>query len=276
MSSRKATRSKSSSSASTTGARSAFRCASSIRKRGKTSKPKKSSNSGKPGNNTSSRKEQSGRCHFRRSGRSLRGQIGVPDRRRAEQGGKSVVAKQLLDAEPRGERMRSLRKQARRPCPDRSGVMSENESCLAPSGQFRIDFRKNSGIEQGAMFGPPRRVDAVAGAKRIETVCRARKFAARQSQRVDHAISRDRLDIQECEFRVKKPHIEFGIMRDDFGAAGEFQEIRHDFGKDRLAREKLGGNSMKPEGLLGHVAAGIDIGVGKLGARDGIQKLDTT
>src|ERR1700736_5931323 len=64
-------------------------------------------------------------------------------------------------------------------------------------------------------------------------------------------------------------------MRDDFGTAGEFQEIRHDIGKDRLAREKLGGNSMHPEGFLGHVAAGIDIGVEGFAGRDRIQKPDT-
>src|SRR5207237_362703 len=49
-----------------------------------------------------------------------------------------------------------------------------------------------------------------------------------------------------------------------------------DIGKDRLAREKLGGNSMHPEGFLGHVAAGVDIGVEGFAGRDRIQKLDTT
>jgi hypothetical protein len=40
---------------------------------------------------------------------------------------------------------------------DQSGARGENESCLAPASQFGIDFRKNSGIEQRAMFGPPGR-----------------------------------------------------------------------------------------------------------------------
>ena len=47
------------------------------------------------------------------------------------------------------------------------------------------------------MFGPPRRIDPVAHAKRVKTVRRAWKFAARQSQRVNHAIPRDRLNVEE-------------------------------------------------------------------------------
>ena len=79
------------------------------------------------------------------------------------------------------------------------------------------------------MFGPPRGFDPVADAKRVKTVRRTRKLAARQSQCVDHAISRDRLNIQESEFRVEKSQVEFGIMRNDFGVADKLQEIVGDF-----------------------------------------------
>ena len=73
---------------------------------------------------------------------------------------------------------------------------------LTGADQLHIDFGKQFGIEQRAVFGAPRIVDPIALAKIIESVRSARILAARQHQGVDQPLP----PRSACASRAPAPH----------------------------------------------------------------------
>ena len=70
--------------------------------------------------------------------------------------------------------------------------VSKRERPLAASSQLAIDLDENLRVQKRAVANPPRPVDAVAVAKRVQAVRRSRVLFSRKRQRVDDAIHADR------------------------------------------------------------------------------------
>ena len=72
----------------------------------------------------------------------------------------------------------------------RCGYLRQNELRLTGPDQLDIDFGKQLGVEQRAMLGAAGIVDRVPHAKIVEPIGPARMLAARNQERIDHALAR--------------------------------------------------------------------------------------
>ena len=70
-------------------------------------------------------------------------------------------------------------------------ALGQAELRLARADQLQIDLGQDLGVEQRAVLGAARIVDAVARAQIVEPVRARRMLAARQQQRVDQPLARD-------------------------------------------------------------------------------------
>jgi len=137
-------------------------------------------------------------------GQRLRKQIRVPKRRPAECCNKSAVTGQIIRAEPGRERVRSLRKKASPAASDDTGTFPKTRCAWRPpvnSHRLRREFRHRARRHVWSAA----RYRSRSARKRVKTVRRARKFAARQSQRVNHAIPRDRSRSRNASSALRKP-----------------------------------------------------------------------
>ena len=76
--------------------------------------------------------------------------------------------------------------------PPRLSPAEQTERRLPAADHLDIDFGEKLGVEQRAVFGAVRIVDAVAAAERIERVRAHRVLAAGKRQRVRHQVVGDR------------------------------------------------------------------------------------
>ena len=112
----------------------------------------------------------------------------------------------------------------RRPAAACGAMVPSAKRRLPAAEQLEIDLRQNLGVEQRAVLGAGAVVDAVAGAERVEAVRSVRMAAARQQQRVDEAMLRDRRAAAEPELHVDEAAVEAGIVRDQRAVADEVGE----------------------------------------------------
>src|SRR5882724_8619630 len=74
---------------------------------------------------------------------------------------------------------------------DSATGLDENKGSLPPPDEFKVHFCQQLGIEQRAVFGAARIIDAVAGTKVIKPVSPAGVPASCQHQRVDKPLTLD-------------------------------------------------------------------------------------
>ena len=77
-------------------------------------------------------------------------------------------------------------------------ALGEAELRLARADQLQIDLGQDLGVEQRAVLGAPRIVDAIARAQIVEPVRPGRMLAARQQQRIDQPLARDRRTLRRA------------------------------------------------------------------------------
>ena len=87
-------------------------------------------------------------------------------------------------------------------------ALGEAELRLARADQLQIDLGQDLGVEQRAVLGAARIVDAVARAQIVEPVRPGRMLAARQQQRVDQPLARDRRTLDALELGDEKAVVE--------------------------------------------------------------------
>ena len=113
-------------------------------------------------------------------------------------------------------------------------AFGKTELRLARADQLEIDLGQNFGVEQRAVLGAARIVDAVARAQIVEPVGPGRMLAPRQQQRIDQPLARDQRALDALELGIEKAVIEAGIVDDQRRVADEGQEVVDDVGEARL------------------------------------------
>ncbi len=108
----------------------------------------------------------------------------------------------------------------------RGADVHEAEIRLLAADQLDIDLGQDLGVEQRAVLGSARIVDAIARAQRIEVVGCAWMFSARQRQGVEGAGRIERRRADAGEFRVQKADVEAGVVRHEPRIAEELREAR--------------------------------------------------
>ena len=83
-------------------------------------------------------------------------------------------------------------------------------------------------------------------------------LAARQRERIRHAVDGDRFAPEAREFRVEETHVELGVVDDETRVADESEKIVDDRRKDRLVPQRRRRMAVDAKSVLGHLALGID------------------
>src|SRR6185312_1689437 len=192
-----------------------------------------------------------------------RGSIAQPDRLFAQGCDESAVRFAIGFADAGNKRRRPL-------AHDNSGAagftamldpFAEAELSLPAADQLEIDFGQNFSVEQRAVFGAARIVDAVMFAQGVEVVWSRRELAARQHQRIDQTIARDQSALDALELGTQKAVVESSIVDHQRRIANESEEF---------VRQPVDG-----EGFPRHVALRVDVIVERRAGRNPIEQLDT-
>ena len=121
---------------------------------------------------------------------------------------------------------RHARRQRRGPCRLR-GIRTLDAAALRGDGkaetglpsahQFRVDFGEKFGVQKRAVLGAARIVDSVARTQIVELVGYETMAAARQSERIDNALARQRAMAATLDLGVEEGNVETRIVRDEPG-----------------------------------------------------------
>ena len=120
-----------------------------------------------------------------------------------------------------------------------AGVRGQDQLRLPRPDQVDIDLGQQLGVEQRAMLGAAGIVDRIARAEIVQPVRHARMLAARQQQRVDQPLARDRLPLDTVELGIDEADVERGVVDDERRVADELQELLDHFRKQRLVRQGI-------------------------------------
>jgi hypothetical protein len=199
---------------------------------------------------------------------------------------------QSFGAEARHEsavRLDLRRRQSRRERPwprgDGSGVCPQHDRLPAIDREFEprlmaadeldIDGGEKPAIQQRAVLVALRQIDAVALAQGIETARGAGMPPSRKCERVDNAVPTQEWPGGAIELGIEKAEIEGRVVHHEPGAIEEGEHIVGKLGKARLVAQEFRGEAMHVEGLIGHVAFGVQMTVPHPPRRDAVDQLDT-
>jgi hypothetical protein len=143
-----------------------------------------------------------------------------------------------------------------------------------PTHQLDIDRCEQPAIEQRAVHLALGKVDAVALAERIEAAGRARMPPPGQRQRVHHAVPAQQRPPRPVELGIEEAEIEGGVVHHQHGAFDEAKHVVGQIGEARLVAQELGGEAVHLEGLVWHVALGVEVAMPTAPGRDAIDQLD--
>ena len=166
------------------------------------------------------------------------------------------MGRELGFGEPRrqGDRPRPDRARPTVRPPRRRAGLDQAELRLAAADQLEIDLGQNLGVEQRAVLGAARIVDAEAGAQIVEPVGSARIFAAGQQQGIDHAVARDRGLPARSSSALRKPRSNVALWATSGASPMNAIKLLGHLGKQRLVLEEVERQAMDREGLGRHVA----------------------
>src|SRR6185312_8194409 len=206
-----------------------------------------------------------------------RGSIAQPDRLFAQGCDESAVRFAIGFADAGNKRRRPL-------AHDNSGAagftamldpFAEAELSLPAADQLEIDFGQNFSVEQRAVFGAARIVDAVMFAQGVEVVWSRRELAARQHQRIDQTIARDQSALDALELGTQKAVVESSIVDHQRRIADESEEFVRDLHEAWLVTQEFDRQPVDGEGFPRHVALRVDVIVERRAGRNPIEQLDT-
>ena len=150
----------------------------------------------------------------------------------------------------------------------------QHQAALAPADQLQIDFRRQLGVQQRAVLGARRQVDAKALAQFVQRIARAGNLALGDFDGVDGARQRNARAADPLQFGIDELDVEAGIVDHQRRVAQEFQEFLHHMGEQRLVGQEFRRQAMHPLGFDGHVAFGIQIELQGAAGGDMIHQLD--
>src|SRR5664280_818530 len=99
-------------------------------------------------------------------------------------------------------------------------------------------------------------------------------LAARQQQRIDQPLARDRRTLDALELGDEEAVVEAGIVDHQRRVADEAEEIVGDVAEKRLVLEELGRQPVNGEGLGRHLALRVEIAVERRAGRNPVEQLD--
>ena len=155
-----------------------------------------------------------------------------------------------------------------------AGLGRQDQLRLPGTDQIDVDLGQKLGVEQRAVLGSAGIVDRIARAEVIEPVRNAGVLAPCQQQRVDQPLARDRRPLDAIELGIDEADVERGVVDHQRRVGDEFEKIADHLGKQRFARQELGGKTVHRERLGRHVALGVDVAVKGLPGRHAIENLD--
>ena len=182
---------------------------------------------------------------------------------------------ELRRIEPRRQRRRPLpgRSRRQRSADRQPGFLDQCQRHLPSADQLEIDVGEDFGIEQRAMQRPPRIVDAIVLAQRIEIDAGAGVLFAGEDDGVDHRVG-EAAAAGLFEFDIEELHVETGIVGDERRLAEKAQHLVGDLGEARLVGEERIGEAMDAKRLLGHLPLGIEVAMEILAGRDVVDEFD--
>jgi preprotein translocase subunit SecB len=202
-------------------------------------------------------------------------EIFAPNGGFAERGNKCAVRLLLGCGQARRERYR--------PGAYRGGLISaaasldhldEPQLRLAGADQLDIDLGQQLCVEQGAVFGAPRAIDAEAGAEVVEPVRPRRITAPRQQQGIDQPHAPDQRLAAALQLRIEEAEVEAGVMRHQHGIAEEFDEFLDRIGKARLVFEEFGREPVDGKGFRRNVPFRVEIAMEAAAGGKTVEQLD--
>src|SRR5580693_6685700 len=99
-------------------------------------------------------------------------------------------------------------------------------------------------------------------------------LAARNEQRIDHALAGDQRPPSALELGIEEGDVESGIVDDQRRVAEEGDQVVHDFGKESLVLEELIIEAVNRKRFRRHAALGVEIAVERLARGDAVDELD--
>ena len=135
----------------------------------------------------------------------------------------------------------------------------QNELSLPGADQVEIDLRQEFGVEQGAVLGAARIVDATTRTKIVQPVgrrrdtCAAPAAACRPAARAAAAVLPAR-----SSSALRKPRSNKALCATSGASPMNADQFLGDLGEERLVLEKLDRQAMDRDRLRRHVALRID------------------
>ena len=114
----------------------------------------------------------------------------------------------------------------------------EFEADLAAAVQLDIDLGQQFRIEQRAVPGAVRAVDAITGAQRVERILGTGMAHPRHGDGIDHPAAIERGKPAAREFGIDKAEIEAGIVGNQRGIAEKCQQVVHPGREQRLVGQE--------------------------------------
>ena len=117
-------------------------------------------------------------------------------------------------------------------------------------------------------------IDTEATAERIKGSRCAWEFAPCERDGIDNCKPLEWRPVDQGQLCIKKLEIEFGVVDHQVTVTQKGDEILRHVGEKRVGAEKFRAESVDPEGLLGHVALGIDISLVSAARWDPVDELE--
>jgi hypothetical protein len=153
------------------------------------------------------------------------------------------------------------------------GLGDQRQADLPAAKQLQIDIGEDFAVEQRAVQGALRIVDAIVLAQRIEADPRPGMALARHHHGINDIVAEAR-PLDPLEFVIEKAHVERRIVDHQRRIADELEKGIGLGGKFRLVAQELRRQPMNAEGLFRHRAFGVEIDVKMSAGRDVIDQLD--
>ncbi|KAG1456707.1 hypothetical protein G6F57_015039 [Rhizopus arrhizus] len=142
-------------------------------------------------------------------------------------------------------------------------VVRGDQQRVLPAGHGQPDFGQQLRVKQCAVQRAMSIGNAEAVAQRVQRIALAREQRPRVQQRIGDrlAVFGDRAAARLGQFGVEELHVERGVVRDQFGALDDFDELVRHIGEAGLVRQELRRQPVHRQGLGVAVAVRVQVDV---------------
>src|SRR6185437_15708520 len=150
-------------------------------------------------------------------------------------------------------------------------ALRQTELRLPRADQLQINLGQDLGVEQRAVLGTPRIVDAITRTQIVKPVRPGRMLAARQHQSIDQPLARDWWALDTFELGYQKTVVETGIVDHQRRVPDEGEEFVDHAAKARLVLEELGRQSVNGKSLRRHLTIRVEVGMERRAGRNPVE-----